>query len=320
MKGDCCMKKSYKSFMLDTRGDAFELIRDRFGESGCGVAEKVLQNPAHKGGVPCGCIGYKDDRPVCMQAEMLRTMYVGTEKMNGLVGGLTCKVKQGCPLSILLETISRSFDVNVDYLITFGNSCCGETSDLIESDGGMSGPKTCTRYLWRAIRPLECAMYFIRRKLLKGDVPQWKEFSTLSSLGFEKEYAGLVIRRLVEVKSTFFDALMSEYVKTNEGVVCSRTAEEIEWIFGEHIKNGQCVLLAAFDVGKPVGYIIIKVSRTAKRCLIYDWFALNNNENILEVLLSSCRLFPQSMQKLASALLINPHLEHLIIMIITLIL
>lgn len=279
------MIKSYKAFTADTREDAFGLIRGRFGESACGVAEKVLQNPAHKGGVSCGCIGYKDDRPVCMQAEMLRTMYVGMRKINGLVGGLTCKVKKGCPLSILLETINHAADVGQDYLIAFGNSCCGETARLNEASGDTLGPKTCTRYLWRAIRPVECGMYFIRRKLLKWDAPQWKEFSTLSSLGFEKEYAGLIIRRLIDVKPVFFDALMSEYVKTNEGVVCSRTAEEIEWIFGEHIRNGQCVLLAAFKAGKPVGYIIIKVSRTAKRCLIYDWFALKNNENTLEALL-----------------------------------
>lgn len=281
------MNKTYKAFTVDTLEDAFILIRERLGEHACSVAEKVLQNPAHKDGTACGCIGYKDDRPVCMQAEMLRTMYFRTERTKGLVGGLTCKVKRGCPLSILLETLDRAGKINNNnYLLSFGNTCCGETAKLCDCSGGHSGPNSCTRYLWRAIRPFECVKYFVRRKLLNWEMPKWKSFSTFSSIGFKTQHAGLTIRRLMEVKPDFFDVLFLEYVKTNEGIVCSRTAEEVEWIFGERIKCGQCVLLAAFKGDHPVGYIIINVAQTAKRCGIFDWFALKNNEKILEAILS----------------------------------
>lgn len=233
-----------------------------------------------------GAIGYKNGEPVAFQMQMPRLLYCYQEQLKGLVGGMTCKALTGCLLSVLLETIDRSCSFAGLNTVSFGNSCCSETAQMDEANDGMVGPESCTRFLWRVVRPLECLAYFICRKIFKAGLPHWKEFSTLSNADYEVKRGDLSIRRLMEIKPEFFDVLIAEYIKTNKGLVCSRTAEEVEWIFGERVKNGLCVLLGAFKDGNPVGYIIARSKPDAKRWEIMDWFALKNSSKILEPLLA----------------------------------
>ena len=279
------MIKEYKPFVQETLGDALSLVRERFPESAVDIVRQALQNPCLKDGGSSGAIGYKNGVPVAFQMEMPRLLYCGQIKMNGLVGGMTCKTLKGCPLSVLLETLEKSYGIATIDTVFFGNSCCKATEQIDELGGSMVGPESCTRFLWRAVRPLECAAYFVRRKMFKARLPSWKEFSTLSSAEYEVKRGEIVVRRLMVVKPEFFGVLMAEYLKTNEGLVCSRTAEEVEWIFGERIKNGQCVLLGAFKEGNPIGYIILRTNETAKRWSIHDWFAIKNDEKVLDLLL-----------------------------------
>lgn len=279
----------------ETYNAAKEVVLDRFGEGAVDVLDFVMRNPLRKLCPDAGDIVYENDKPICFQACTLRRLYLGGEEIFGKVGGLTC-LKKGASPEAYIDVRIAAKRPRLGSVIGFGNSQNAEAayaaSRLARKKNPtlFEGPESCTRFLWRAVRPLECIVYFIRRKIFKAGLPEWKEFSTLSSSDYRVSHGDLTIRRLMEVKSEFFDVLMAEYLKTNEGLVCSRTAEEVEWIFGERIKNGQCVLLGAFKDEKPVGYIIARSRQDAKRWQILDWFALENSAKILEPLLAElCR-------------------------------
>ena len=274
----------------ETYNDAKEVILDRFGEEALCILDLVMRNPLRKLCPDAGDIVYDDGKPVCFQACILRRLYLIQKEIFGKVAGLTC-LKKGAPAEAYIDVRIAANLPRYGSVIGFGNSANAESAYATRRLAKKNNPTTfegvesCTRFLWRAVRPLECLTYFIRRKIFKVGLPDWKKFSTLSSADYEVRRGGLTIHRLMEIKPEFFDVLMAEYIKTNEGLVCSRTAEEIEWIFGERIRNGLCVVLSAFDKDKPVGYIVLKTDSKARRWGINDWFAINNDEKTLEALL-----------------------------------
>lgn len=277
--------------------DAKSVVRERFGESACQLLDWELRNPGLKD-YPCpGDIVYDDDGvPICFQANIPRRVYLGQERHLGVVGGMTCR-KKDAPVEAYID-IRVAADQHLKHaLVGFGNSCNAESAaaqlrvSKKRNANGHIGPASCSRYLWRAIRPLECGMYFVRRKLLKQKQPAWKNVSTLDSLNWCGKFGEVEIRRLAKVEPGFFDVLMERYLKTNKGLCCSRTAEEIDWAFGERIGKGESVVLGGFDSVGPCGYILLKSNCFAKRWVIHDWFAIGNRAEILESLLKSACVY-----------------------------
>lgn len=285
------MQKDFKPLCEATKNDAVNLIRQRFGESALSILDKFMAAPARSYNAPAGYIGYRDGNAVCLQAEMPRRLFMSAKECLGVVGGMTCKVLKGCPFSVLIETMDLAANIYPNHSIAFTNSCCRNATGINEAAEGIRGPESCTRYLWRAVRPLECAVYFARRKLLRMPVPSWSAFSTLGSADFQLDVGAYRVQRSLDISPVFFDVLMSEYLKTNNGLVCSRSAAEIEWIFGERMRNGTCTLLCAYKGTMPVGYLIISTNETARRWTIADLFALRNDEEILRALLSAVCTF-----------------------------
>lgn len=279
-----------KPLTEETLRDAEEVVRSRFGEKGIVLLNKAMRNPMRSICSSIGDIAYEDNRPASFQASMLRRLYMANLPIVGSVGGLTASAPGSSEVAYI-DVQLASYKPKGGAIIGFGNSS-NEKSAFVarKSKKILLGPESCTRYLWRAIRPLECALYFVRRKIFKGAMPKWKSFGKLPDIAWEEECSELRIRRVREATSEFFDVLMTRYLKTNQGLVCSRTAEEIDWIFGEWIRTGEVIVLGAFDGEGPVGYILLKTDVFAKRWKIHDWFAVGNRADILEPLLAvACR-------------------------------
>ena len=285
-----------RPLVATTYEDAKAVILNRFGEGALSVLDAVMKNPMRKICEEAGDIVYDCGEPVCFQACMLRRLYFGRKEFVGKVGGLTC-LKNGAPPEAYLDVRIAAKKPRAGSVIGFGNSQNAESAYAAhrlaskKKPTTFEGPESCIRYLWRAIRPIDCLLYFIRRKVLKRALPNWNEFSTLSSADYEVKRGDLVVRRLMEVKPEFFDVLMAGYIKTNEGLVCSRTAEEIEWLFVERIRSGLCVALGVFEDERPVGYIIARSNAAARRWQILDWFALGNKSEYLEASLAELCVF-----------------------------
>ena len=280
----------------ETYEDAKSVVLNRFAEDAIEVLEAVMRNPMRRICADAGAVVYDGGVPVCFQAAIIRKLFHGLKEVYGIAGALTC-LKKGAPPEAFVDVRMAAKRPRAGSVIAFGNSQNAESAYVAhrlakkKNPTTFEGPQSCTRFLWRAIRPVDCLLYFIRRKVLKGALPNWNEFSTLSSDDYKVKRGDLTVRRLMAVKPQFFDVLMTEYLKTNEGLVCSRTAEEIEWLFGEHIRSGQCVALGVFKNERPVGYIIAKSNTVARRWEILDWFALGNKAEYLEASLSELCVF-----------------------------
>lgn len=285
-----------KGLTEETYNDAKAVILDRFGVGALSALDTVMKNPLRKVCKEAGDIVYDNREPVCFQACMLRRLCFGSKELVGQVGGLTC-LKKGAPAEAYIDVRIAADKLRAGSVIGFGNSQNAESSYAAhrlakkKNPTTFEGPESSTRFVWRAIRPIDCLLYFIRRKVQKGAMPKWKEFSTLSFADYEVKRGNLTIHRLMEVKPEFFDVLMSEYLKTNEGLVCSRTSEEVGWLFGERVRQGLCVVLGVCEDEKPVGYIIARSNSFARRWQILDWFALGNKSEYLEALLAEMCTF-----------------------------
>ena len=276
-----------RSLTEATLNDAATLVGSRFSTAACDILQMVMSNPLRRICWECGDIAYENGKPACFQAAILRRLYWGRTELMGLAGGLTCASSVASEAAFIDVKIASDKERG-GAKWGFGNSCNQLSASLVPKNKKMrAGPESCARYLWRAIRPVECALYFIWRKLLKGDMPRWRDFSTLGSADWREERKGLSVRRVMGVEKGFYDVLTERQRACNQGVFCSRTAEEIDWIFGERIRSGEAVVLGAYRDDDPVGYILLRSDKKAKRWKIHDWFAVRNDKSVLEELVRS---------------------------------
>ena len=270
---------------------AATLVESRFGDGAVRQLERIRQNPMRQVCAEMGDIAYEDGVPASFQACILRRLFWRDSQIVGRVGGMTCSSATASEAAYI-DVACAAQKPRGGCRMAFSNSQ-NEKSAVVSRKlkSEHLGPVSTTRYLWRAIRPLECLMYFVRRKLLKKGLPNWNRFSTLPSVDWEWQDRQVDVRRMSAVSPEFFDVLMKRYVTTNRGLVSSRTAEEIEWIWGDRIKSGEAVVLGAFENEEPVGYILLKSNEAAKRWVVHDWFALGNDEDRLEVLIRAALRF-----------------------------
>ena len=280
-----------RPLLEDTLEDAKRVFTSRFG-SGSKLLDYAMTNPVRKLCAEAGDVVYSDDGvPLGFQACILRRFYIGNESHIAACIGGTC-VEKDAPVETFIDLRAAAAKQRAGSVMGFGNSQNQASAKVAKKlKSVVEGPMSCERYLWRAVRPCACGLYFLRRKLLRGGMPNWNDVSTLDSVTFSWEQGDVAIRRMMEVSSSFFDRLMNDHLKVNEGVFCSRLAEEVGWIFGERIKKGTEVLLGAYRADQPCGYIILRTDAKARRWEIHDWFALGNDEVVLERLLQAAVSF-----------------------------
>lgn len=275
----------------ETLSDAENVVRNRFSHGAIDVLHMVMRNPLRRRCADAGDISYDGERPVAFQAFVLRRIYLGEKEIFGNNGALTCIVK-GAPVEALVDVKVAAKRSRGDSVIKFSNSLNYESYRIYKKIRQMKmGPDSCTRYLWCPIRPLSCLCYFVRRKMLKAAVPNWPPFDTRVAKPYDDMCGEFRIKRALSFEPEVFDVFFQNYVKTNEGLVTSRTAEELRWIFGDRVSNGQSVVLVTYCDQLPVGYIILNGGRSARRWRILDWIALRNDPRYLDALLAGAIRF-----------------------------
>lgn len=289
------MQIEYRSFTNDTLADVLPLVRRRFGEDACLLTQHILHNPLiEAGGGSAGDIAYRDGRPVCFMATMVRRAYLGHEAVLCSVGGLLCKAERGCPLSVMIEVMQRMGGMHYGCSFGFGNTSSSSAWGVNKNMGGKSGPETWCRSRFCLIRPIDVALGAILRKVLRRPPPAWRS-DDVQEVDEDVLFAsntGIEITRLKGIDVNVFNAFWSEYLSRNTGFVVSRTAEELDWIFGRKIRNGYGVLLGAKKHGILKGWIIIApLLKSPRRWTIVDWIALDNDRDTLRFLLKAAKRF-----------------------------
>lgn len=274
-----------KPLIDETLIDAEAVVKSRFPPVACDILRKEMRNPLRRICNEVGDIAYNDGKPVCFQAFIARQMFFKDEKVFANVGGMTVLAPEA-PVEALIDVKAAAVKNRIGNKIGFGNTLCKATEKMSRRHKDLFGPEACCYWRFRVIRPLDFLWYCFSRKILKRPIPKWKLLDAKNDEPFSRSGDFWEIRKMRQIAPDEFDGFWRRYVEKNEGLVCSRTAEELDWMFGEEIKDGRCVMLVDYVDGLLDGYIILKDgSRAGRRWQIIDWVALENSKSILDRLL-----------------------------------
>ena len=284
--------KEIKRFDESTLDDAMSVVREAFSEKSCAITKKILRNPIRKICPDSGSIGYRNGQPVAFQAAMLRRLYLRDQEIFAIVGGQTSKLKKKCPFSLLLETIAEAEKARNSSLIGFGNTSCVQSGGIAIANGSHVGPISASMERWGVVNLVRCALYVIRRKVLRLPVHKCGKYllDGCRDNDWETRSGDIVARRIYNIETSFFDCLMDRYVKVNKGIASSRRADEVEWMFGERIYDGRALVVGAFDTDGPIGYVVVsRADETGMVWKLLDMVAVENDKQVMRFLLKSAR-------------------------------
>ena len=240
---------TFKPFEQDTLSDAEDVVKVAFGELGIPILRKILRNPLKEEfpNIEYGDIAYSDSRPVGFEALILRRLYVGKRQILG-VAGSTMGIKPETSPLVLLSLMKRNITPRSSSVMWFANTA-NDVSVKLNGKLGIKGlgPETWEVNRYTIIHPLAFMMSIVRRKILKQScVPETVK-------GFSRHYSKVVaygdveVFRMMHFDASIFDAFWFEYLKGNKGLVSSRSANELDWIFGDNVAEGKDVLLVSLQ-------------------------------------------------------------------------
>jgi hypothetical protein len=317
------MQTEFSDFTEETFPKISQLVSICFGDGILPQLKRILDNPVRKQIVPAGCIGFEDGKAVCFKASIVRRMYLGQEQMFGVFASTFCKDPDGCSLPVLFEVHERAEGDQYQSRLCLGNTCIYVAAKFYESFGWRPGAESWTEMRFGIIRPIRFLWLLIRRKVFHLPQPVSHGFKhaadEMRSYATEGEAH---VRRVMNFDSRF-DDFWKRYLSKNRGIVASRDVETLTWLFGEDVRSGKCVLLAAFcDKNELEGFIVLRPMRgSPDRWQIMDMIALENAPERMDLLLRGARRF---LKKETSAItlestgfpdfiqpVLNKHMPHL---------
>ena len=290
---------SYLPFNDATLPEAETVVRESFGDEVVPLLKKILRNPVctELPSNECGDIVCKNGEPVGFEALMPKRLYLRGKPILGSVAS-TMGIKNGESPLVLLSLMKRNITRRSDSSLWFANTA-NATSVKMNRKLGIKGrgPETWERIQYAVIHPLAFAVMVVRRKLMKCIA---KQPEAVTPIGNERvlRTGELEIIRMAKIDREAFDAFWGEFLKANAGLVSSRTAAEIEWMFGDRVASGLDVLLMARCEGRIVGFTVVR-SGVDAWWRIVDLIALKNDATIIDALLVGVKRFLKKRTKAA---------------------
>ena len=276
-----------KPFTEETIDDALSVVRDRFGESACEQARLILRNPMRNLCPSAGDVAYENGKLVGFQAAILRRGLVNGREFICVVGGMLAMKEGASPVSLvsLMKSTIKPRGGSTLFLANTSIPTSMKMNRLLGVAG--QGCPSCGIVRFAVLRWGQFARF-----CLHGRLPRWMAAMAdvigwiLLPLFIRRQRTRTGVSRLTVIDSEVFDRFWKEYTANADGVVLSRTAEELSWMFLDGLQQGRNVLLARNDGNRLVGYIVLMakdIDRT--RWMVADWIALNNDRDILSDLL-----------------------------------
>ena len=260
------MKAESRAFAEHTLADARQVVSDMFSPEACPILDKMLANPLRKelGERVAGEIAYQDGCPMAFQGAVLRRLYLGHEPIIGIVGSTLCSRPETSPVLLmqLMKATIKPRGGGVLFFANTANVASMKMNRMLGVKGG--GPVTCER--------IRFAVTWAPR-FLRWACPKCKA----------KIYQG--------INQSEFDSFWRRYLAGNVGLVASRSAEELNWMFGEGIASGDTILLGHSDEEGLDGYIVLRSTHGGKRWMVMDWIAVRDDEKVLAYLMKSAVRF-----------------------------
>lgn len=281
--------------MVDIRGlneqtlnDALDVVQNRFSKSACQQVRKLLGNPMRQICPDVGDIAYENGHPVAFQAAIPRRVYVRDKPFLGIAGGLLSS-KRGTSPASWIGLMERTINARYGSVIGFGNTAIPITMKLNQMLGGVDGVgcPSCGIVRFVVLRWGGFVNFCLHGRLpsVIVSIVDWLGVLSRPFL-FRRARSKTVGARLEVIDPKLFDQFWSDYLKTNDGIVLSRTAEELEWMFGDDLASGRNLLLVREEGNRLCGYVVVRaMNATRTRWMVADWIALGNDKEILSDLL-----------------------------------
>ena len=285
-------KATFKDFNTSTLVDAEKVACAAFGGGHMSrILRKILANPYAKeiGANSFGDIAYIDGRPVAFQAIIPWRLYNGQVSFCAAVGS-SLGVMPGTSPLVLLDLIQRPTSARLGSRLQFANTANLNTVRLTRFTNVTGrGGDSWKGYRYSIIHPIRFMCYLVWSKMIKRPYDKNAGY-VLIDIDFVNSRGGIEIRRQTFIDKVAFDDFWSRYIKSNKGIVSSRTADEVEWMFGEGVKCGTDVLLASFRNDAMCGYVIVW-GETVCRWKIVEMIAIDNDVSIIAALLRTAKQF-----------------------------
>lgn len=263
--------------------DAQKLVESGFGPSAVPILHKILANPLRGDGESAGDIVYEDNMPVAFQAAMKRRYFIGAKSFFATLPCMLVALPGHSPAN-LLSLVECSISERFDRKMVLGNTAMPVSRKLHNLLGITGkGPSTCERVQFGVLRIgsfLRFCSHCRLPKFLAGfmDVPSRV-----------KSYWGRQanIELWNEIRVADINGFWARYLKTNSGLVASRTADELRWLFGREMARGTALMgVGRNAVGEVMGYVVVKESGAYPgRWMVVDWIAVDNDKEVLYRLL-----------------------------------
>lgn len=247
-----------------TRDDVYDVVSDRFSPQDCRLVDRYLKNPLRRFESSIGDVVYERGRAVGFQAAILRQLYLNGVPLRGVVGGMLGMMPNASPV-LLLQLMKASIAPRGGSVVFYANTANPQSSKMNKLLGVKgTGPLSCAAIRFAITAFPRCLSFILpkptSRRLSRDNVKQIDDF-------------------------------WSRYMSSCHGLVSSRSVEELDWIFGDRLDSGQCVLLGEFDGGALSGYIVIGQTHHGRRWLVLDWIALGDDQSVLSRLMASAVRF-----------------------------
>lgn len=274
-------------FTADLKTDAVAVVRQIFGHSTSRIINCALENPIlkHLEKADAGEIAYADSgEPIAFDAAILRTVCYKGQKYLAVVGSTLGVLAEYRRTLVVYDLLKKIAGPRFGSVMFFGNSA-NKDGARINRAFGMTGnaPSSCAIKRIAVVRPLHFMLYLIRSKVFKmagysdAPLPPFKSFVT--------KINGIAVSRLHHINTVEFDRFWDSYRKRSKGFVCSRTAEELNWLFAKGVREGGVVICAAREDDNIIGDVVFKTDVTGRVWKVADLVAIDNRLDVLDALL-----------------------------------
>ena len=278
------MLKPFTEYTID---DALSVVRDRFGDAACEQARLILRNPMRSICTAVGDVVYEKDDPVGFQAAILRRGLVGSRGFVCVVGGMLAMKEGSSPVSLvsLMKNTIKPRGDSVLFLANTSIPTSMKMNRMLGVDG--QGCPSCGLVRFAVLRWGRFARFCLHGKFPRwlaviGDALGW----VIAPFFVRRQRSRTMPLQMMSFEEDVFNRFWDEYVASNDGIVLSRTAEELAWLFSDGLQQGNNILLTRKDGKRIVGYIVLRARDTEHvRWMVVDWIAIGNDRAILSDLL-----------------------------------
>ena len=295
---------TFKPFTQETLVDAKKIVAEVFRDEACALLDMMVQNHNIKefGWKNIGDIVYRNDIPVGFQSTIPWKIYIGNSVYQTAIGSTMCLRRSETPV-LTLELENRSMEKRGESKLFFGNTSCRAAMRLAKAVAGENcvvGPDTFSRKHWYRVSYFNYIRYRLQhvlsvlvRRIFKKEVNLLMTWEVRDK-GFEFKAGEFIIRRELSVEHKKVEDFWQRYIAGNKGIVSSRGARDVEWVFGDGIRIGKVVMLGIYKEGALNGWIVLQHSCNGSRWNVLDWVALDNSERILETLIVGAKHYLKS--------------------------